>query len=313
MMYKLTKFSLAVTDMEKELNVYTNGMGMQLTARIQDDSQYDVAYIGQGSDGLIELVKKPYIEAEKKYLNRRYSVYSISFETEDVDKAFEEMKGKGVNIAWEPVEVLGMKVFGMTDLDDNLIKVYSYTGNEKIIPTPDLTKILTKTDMTLHHVSLITKDIKTTANFYENIFNLKTISQRTDDIEKTGGFVFMADPYLDSNAHTILFEIMGGPNPIKAVPDRIIKRYEREELFEQEYGYALDHICTVCDDVKGAYEKSIRAGGQEYIEPEEALGACIAWIKDVNGNDVEVMDPVGEDFYNEVLSSKTPIVHCPWE
>lgn len=312
MNYRLTRFGIATDNLDKELKIYSKGLGFQKTDQLFEEGKYNLAYVGNGSDGLIEIIEKPLISEEEKYLGKKGNITSVSFEVEDADIAFEEIKSKGVQIAWTPVTSLNIRVFGVLDRDDNLIKVYSYMDNNKIVE-PNLSVQLSDADMILHHICVITKDIKKLEAFYKNVFGLKTVSQRTDDISKTGGFVFMVDPYYKENGHNIMFEIIGGPSPENAVEKRVIKGDPREYVFMGKYGYAYDHLCVTSNDVMNAFDNAVKKGAILYEEPETAFDVSIGWIKDSSDNDIEIMNPFSDELHQEIINDKIPIVHCPWE
>jgi len=265
MAYKLTHFGLACKDLDKAVDQYRNALGFEVTARLENKNGYKVAYLGKGSDGLLEIIENPVVAAEREYLGKKGNVCSVSFEVSDADEAFEDMKAKGAKVAFEPVNALNTRVFGVLDPDDLLVKIYNYTDENKIA-TPDLSIPMKASDMTLHHICKLTKNLVASEKWYEDFVGLKTIATRTGDLAKTGGYNFMIDPYYDKSVHSLMFEIIGGPDPEKAVAERVIKGDDREQVVVDKYGYTYDHICVTAPDVPTAWKNAIEKGTKKDID-----------------------------------------------
>ena len=101
-----------------------------------------------------------------------------------------------------------------------------------------------------------------------------------------GRFCFWLIPDFDFAGHNVLLEITGPPYA-----------EEREHAFFAQHGVGLDHICYVAADVDQGWQRLIAAGAKKLSEPYDAYGSRLAWVKDLAGNDIELISPVPEGYF----------------
>lgn len=296
MKYRITNFSIVCKDIEKAIDAYCNVLGHEMTARFTKEGEYDVAYVGIGSDTLLELVGEPFVPAEKEYLGKKGNINCMTLECEDADKAFEELKDKGINIAWEPVTVENIRQFGIFDADGLLVKIYNYTDGKRI-KTPDISNH-DPNDLTLQHICLLTEDYKRSLKFYKENFGLKEVvhHEHPNPDGSVGGYFFLVDSDYDGKEHLPMFEIIGPPLE------------PRELVIFKKYGACWDHFCYTAEKARELVEEYVADGTfQKYMETCYAYGMDIGWIKDPNYNDVEIMQPMpGEVIEMMVKDEETP-------
>ena len=68
--------------------------------------------------------------------------------------------------------------------------------------------------------------------------------------------------------------------------------WEREQAFLNIYGPGIDHLCFIVDDVDEAYEELVSRGVEFDVEPMDYEGNRLAFFKDPNGVDLELMLPM---------------------
>ncbi len=293
MNYQLNHFGLVCQDLKKSLAVYGDQLANQLTARWYNRGYLDIAFLGGGSDVTVELVGPPHLDYEQAHIARHgYSINHTSFQVDDARAAFEELKSQGVEVAWEPMRVMTMLQCGFRDPDGLLFKVYSNLDPALPLAGPDLSEPAQPSDLRMHHISILTSDLRRSQRFYTQKLGLKTVYEYVKD---DGGFLFLADPYYDPAQHDFLLEIIGPP-----------RLEPREEALLKQHGACYDHLCYVADDVRTAWQACLDRGAQNMEAPVEQLGMWIAWLKDADGNDVEIMSPTPAEIIEEALRTGEP-------
>jgi catechol 2,3-dioxygenase-like lactoylglutathione lyase family enzyme len=295
MEYKLTHFGIVCSDIEKSLSFYREQMGSQLTYRAFNRGVNNIAFTGNGSDATLELVGEPFLDYETEHIARQgHSINHISFEVDDADKAYAELTSKGVKVAWKPKDIECVRQCGFYDADDLLFEVYSYPTTTRFA-TPDLRKPWDPTEPELHHISILTHNLFKAEQFYVEQLGMKRVAHFFN--EDKGGFVFLSDPKFNGKDHTFMLELIGPPGPMD----------DREVPLLKKWNACFDHLCYVADDVKGAWQKAIDKGARKFLEPVDEYGLCLAWVRDPDGNDVEIMSPFTEAQIHTILQRKESI------
>lgn len=288
MEYILTHFGILCSDVEKSLSFYRDVLGNQLTYRAFNRGVNNIAFLGNGSDATLELVGEPFLDYEARHIDRQgFGINHLSFEVEDADKAFAELEGKGVEVAWEPKEIECVRQCGLYDSDGLVIEIYSYPGSTRFA-IPDLRRPWDPAELELHHVSLLTENLLESERFYVEKLGLKRAAHYFS--EKNGGFVFLVDPRFDDKTHTMMLEIIGPPD-----------LDPREAPLLRRRGACFDHFCYTAHDPEKAWRTALGKGAVKFIEPVEEYGLYIAWVRDPDGNDVEILSPFSEQQLEAIL------------
>ena len=182
MKYKMTHFGLLCKDMKKSLAVYQEQLENELTTRLELPGEVDIAFLGKGSDATLELVAPPFLPYEDEHLPvHGHSINHISFQVDDADLAYKELTDKGVKVAWEPKEIEIMRQCGFYDAHGLIFEVYSYTGSESLA-TPNDSKPAGPTDLTLHHLSIVTHDMLALERFYVENLGLRRVAEYFNEV-----------------------------------------------------------------------------------------------------------------------------------
>jgi catechol 2,3-dioxygenase-like lactoylglutathione lyase family enzyme len=293
--YRLTHVGLLCRDNEKSIPVYTDQLDGQVTTRAYNKGQSDLTFIGKGTDVTIELVNAdPFLPYEQKFIDKHgFGINHVSFQVDDADAAFEDLKSQGVTVAWEPKHILFVRQCGFYDPDGLLIEIYSYPTEEEY-SLPDVVKPLSPTNLTFHHVSLITDDLERSERFYVEKLGMKRAAECFE--ESGGGFIFLIDPFFDGEQHNVMFEIIVGPD-----------LWEREQVLLDKHGPLFDHICYMAKDVPGAYKELLAKGATDNMEAHIAYGLTMAWIRDADGVEIELMSPFPGDMQQKILRGEIPV------
>jgi catechol 2,3-dioxygenase-like lactoylglutathione lyase family enzyme len=267
MIFKLHHFGIVCKDLEKSIICYRDQLGNQLTSRWYNKGFFDIAFIGSGGEATIELVGKPFTDYEQVHIPKHgYSINHISFRVDDLDAALDE--------------------------DGLMFELFSYLSPLPLA-APDLSKPLAPTEMNLHHISILTPELRRSQKFYEEKLGFKTVYEYTAD---DGGFIFLIDPTFNHHNNNFMLEIIGPPH-----------LEEREVMILEKRGACYDHLCYTAEDVGGAWEKAIDLGAEKMTEPFEDYGVQIAWVRDHDGNDVEIMNPIPAEIIEVVLQGGEPL------
>ncbi|MFC2031227.1 VOC family protein [Chloroflexota bacterium] len=292
--FRLNHFGLVCQDLDRSLAVYRDQLAHQVTARWYNRDYLDIAFLGAGCDVTIELVGQPHLDYEQAHIARHgYSINHMSFQVKDARAAFAELKSRGVEVAWEPMQVMTMLQCGFRDPDGLLFEVYSDLDPALPLAVPDQSQPPQPADLRMHHISILTPELRRSQRFYVEKMGLKTVYEYVKD---DGGFVFLADPYYDAAQHDFLLEIIGPPH-----------LEPREVLLLEERGACYDHLCYVADDVHAAWQACLDRGAQNMTPPAKELGMWIAWLNDADDNDVEIMNPIPAEIVEEAVRTGQPV------
>ncbi len=296
MEFKFTHIGLLCRNNEKSMVVYKDQLASQITTRAFNRGQSDLIFLGNGTDATIELVNaEPFLPYEQAFIDRHgYGINHISFWVEDTDAAFEELKNQGVEVAWQPKNILFVRQCGFYDPDGLLVEIYSYPTEEEYA-VPDLHKPVGPADLALHHVSIISHDLKRSERFYIEKLGLKRAAESFT--ENGGGFIFLIDPFFDGQQHNVMLEIIGPPD-----------LWDREEVLLKKHGPLFDHICYMVEDVPAAYNAALEKGAVDFMAPHEGYGLTMAWIRDADGNEIEFMSHFPGDMQAKILRGEIPVV-----
>jgi catechol 2,3-dioxygenase-like lactoylglutathione lyase family enzyme len=293
MEYRLNHFGLLCQDLGQSLATYCGQLGNQMTSRWYNRGLFDLAFVGNGPDTTMELVGPPFLPYEDAHLAQHgYSINHLSFLVDDAETAFEELRGQGVQVAWEPQDVLLLRQCGFRDEDGLLFEVFSYLSPLSLA-SPEGSELHGATDLRLHHVSILTPDLRRSQRFYTEKLGVRTIFEYVQD---DGGFIFLVDPAFDLAEHRFMLEIIGPPH-----------LEPREARILEARGACYDHLCYVAGDVQAAWQAAVQRGAKKMAEPAQEYGMWIAWLHDADGNDLEIMNPVPDALVEMALQSEDPL------
>ena len=100
---KIWKIALLVDDMEAAEKLYAGVLGMEVVERLPLGEAGEIIFIDAGGVRL-ELIPRAAFEDEERL--GIPGVHHLSFEADDVEKAAEELKAKGVDFIKEPFEAM---------------------------------------------------------------------------------------------------------------------------------------------------------------------------------------------------------------
>lgn len=294
--FTLHHVGITCRDSSRSREVYVQRMGNRVATNWQVASEVDITFVGRGSDVSIELVGAPYQPYGRHHLDRSGATAShLGFLVDDVDLAFERMREDDVRILWDPKDFMEIRHFGM--LDNNGVLVELFSAKNGSAASPEIGG-----PVRLHHVSLLTPDLRATERFFVEKLHMKTVIEHT---ENDGGFIFMVDEGFDYRTHNFMVEVIGPPRGVVSHATALLE--PREQKILEKHGACLDHLCFVADNVPVTHRDFVGRGVVSATNPYRDYGSWISWLKDFDGNDIELLSPIPESVVTTALAVDKPI------
>jgi glyoxylase I family protein len=155
MIVGLHHVAISVSDMDKALEFYTEGLGFELVqqAELENDSKANQVIGLDNINAKMRMLKAPnafielwqYSNPEPKDLRSRpcdYGYPHIALQVDDIDAEYERLKGHGMEFVGEQVHYgdTGAAIYGR-DPSGNIIELYEIT-------TEDIAQLVRQSDQT---------------------------------------------------------------------------------------------------------------------------------------------------------------------
>ena len=292
--YKLHHVGVLCSDVAASTAYFRDVLGHEVVARYFNRGAYDLTFLGSGSELLLELIGPPFSDGEQAYFETRGgSFHHIAFAVPDVDVAFAELTANGLGVAWAPDDFLFVRHCGV--IDDSGIVVEILQEQEPLARVPAVDPGQPERAMfLLHHFDIFSDDWRRTRAFYARHFGMRSLYEYIYD--DGGASVYLADVHFDANKRQALVEVMGPP-------------YEepRERSFAAQFGTGMDHIGYVVADTAQAQLTAVARGSAASRAPYQEYGTEMCWLKDVDGNDLELMLPLDKVALAAAFKANRPI------
>lgn len=287
--YKLHHIGLLCANPEASLAFYRDVLKHGVVARFYSEGDYDLTFLGSGSELLIELVGEPFSGLERAHLAKfGSSLHHIAFEVADVDVAFAELRGAGLRVAWEPEDFLFVRHCGVFDDCGVIVEILQ----EKVgLPRPGTSP--STPPYLLHHFDLFSDNWQRTKAFYAKHFGLTSLFEYI--YEGGGAFIYLTDSYFDPDTRQAVLEVIGPPYV-----------EPREFAFAQKHHTGIDHIGYVVPHVQQAYQNALVHGSPDMHPPYQGYGTEMGWIQDADGNDLELMLPLDKEKLQQAFQTGKP-------
>jgi len=283
----LQHVNILTPDINNSIAFYQDRLGMVLAARFYQEGIFDIAFLrdsGATSNFAIELVGPPFVGwMDDVYQKHGPIMDHLSFFVDDIDSWYEKLIANDTEFVQPPQHFLGVKEMYFRDPCGVIVEMMAL-DNPEMMPVPssepaDGTAINYK----LHHISILCNDILPVEQFYVETLGMHTVLEARDD-----GYIFLVDSLVvgDETATSPSVEIMGPPGI-----------EPREAAFLEKYGPSIDHLCFTVEDVDAAFEALSAQDIKFDLEPMEYAGSKIAYFKDPNGIDIEIMLPVPREYF----------------
>ena len=299
-------------------------LGCETMERSRRRGAFDVAYLGAGTDVLVELQGRPLPAESEEYLARQgWSIERMALACGDVAAAHARLLAVGVEEAWPPQPfvidgttlAVAAGVWSPEGLMIDLVQLM-----DAAVPRPVRGQ---RGELALHHVCLLTRDLAAAEKFWTEHFGLVKTYDFTaplddpgsggrsdpgraatapdaplDDSDSGGrkGFVMLSDSHFDRAGHEFSLEIIGGEHD--SIDGPVMDRR----------GPCYDHVCFTTDDVAGVWQRAVDRGVEPLSEPAHypEYDTTIAWLYDADGTHVELMSTLDP----ELMASAHRLGRC---
>jgi catechol 2,3-dioxygenase-like lactoylglutathione lyase family enzyme len=278
MKLEIDHVSIIVDDIEKSIAFYRGLLGFQVTSRYYQKNAFDIAFLHDGPASTayaLQLVGPPFTGWLKEiYEKHGPSMDHHAFRIENVDGWYTKLKSVGIDVIEPPRNFLTYRHMYLRDASGTVLELVEYPDPSLSPRMPTKSPSLTGIDYHMNHISILCNDLAEMERFYVDHFGMKNVF----DYQRL--FILVADPVFlaDDTREAVTLEIMGS-----------LWEGEREQTFLTEHGPGLDHICFVVKDVDAAYKNLIAKGVKFHYPPEDSGANRLAFFKDPNGVDVELM------------------------
>ncbi len=277
---RLHHVSVLTEDVERTVTFYKHMLGMQETARVEGDGGLSVFLEdGPAQYGLgIEVIGPPFTRWMDERFEGHGSLRShISFQVEHVDDWYRKLEAEDVDIVTAPQSWRMAKGFVIRHVSGVIVRLFEFLEPRIPMDRRPRRSLEGEFKYNLHHVSIVTDDLPSLEQFYQEILGLRTILDL-----KREGIVFMADPAsIEAKGRlTPSIEIMAPPG-----------LWEREREFLDRCGPGIDHVSFLVPDVDSACEELRARGASFHVPPIDFEATRLAFFKDADGLDIEIELP----------------------
>jgi lactoylglutathione lyase len=271
--------SILTEDIDESIRFYRDNLGMRLISRFRQEDGMETAFLGDGlasTEYQLELAGPPFHGWMAEILEKHGpSLDHHALLVEDLKDWVPKLKSEGIDILESPRAFLPARHMVFKDPSGTVVELVEGASRP---PQPEATEQRASPmviDYLINHSSILCNDLDELESFYNRVFGMRTVYDHRDL-----GYILVVDPVLeaDSSREAPTLEIMG--------PEA---EYEREQAFLAEHGPGLDHLCFVVEDVDAAYRDLLARGVKFPYPPEDSEFNRLAFFKDPNGVDVELM------------------------
>ncbi len=273
---------LLTTRISESIHFYTRILGMHVRSHISRAGAPDIVYLDDGSSStkiLLCLIGPPFSAWMEAFFAEHGPMLALlGFEVDDVDAWYQSLQGEGIVIVTPPEDFEKEMQFYLRDPAGIMIKIMPPRAP---IDSPSKTSSFpsaSRFKYRLSHTNITCPELTVLEKFYVDKLGMTIVLDRREE-----GMVFLADPgALADEVHDIFpLELFGPPG-----------LWEPDLAFLEKHGAGLQYLCFAVDDVNEAYQELLSKGVDFHLKPTEIEGNRIAFFKDPNGIDIEILHPL---------------------
>lgn len=273
---------LLTTKIKESIHFYTRFLGMRVRSHISTAGAPEIVYLDDGSSStkiLLCFIGPPFSTWMEAFFTEHGPMLALlGFEVDDVVAWYQSLRAEGIEIVTPLQDFERGRGFYLRDPAGIMLEIMPQ-GTQ--IPSPLKISDVTTTasiQYSLSHTNITCGELTTLENFYVDKLGMKIV---LDAREK--GMIFLADPTaLADKDHDIFpLELFGPPG-----------LWEPDLEFLEEHGAGLQYLCFAVDDVDKVYQELLSKGVDFHLKPTETEGNRVAFFKDPNGIDIEILHPL---------------------
>jgi catechol 2,3-dioxygenase-like lactoylglutathione lyase family enzyme len=280
----LHHIGLLTTRINESIHFYTRILGMHVSSHISRAGAPDIVYLDDGSSStkiLLCLIGPPFSAWMDAFFAEHGPMLALlGFEVDDIDAWYQSLQGEGIVIVTPPEDFEKEMQFYLRDPAGIMLKMmtvdtpYSSLSKAQSIPTVSTLKFR------LSHTNITSTELTILENFYVDKLGMKIVLDRREE-----GMIFLADPVAlaDQDHDVFPLELFGPPG-----------LWDPDIAFLENHGAGLQYLCFAVDDVDKTYQELRSKRVDFHLKPTEVEGNRVAFFKDPNGIDIEILHPLSQ-------------------
>lgn len=252
------------------------------TYHITGEGHADYTFLGCGSPFQFQLEAPPFqFGYERNWWDRHGRGYNhICWVVDRAKASFDQLVDAGVAVMQEYTEFPTYNGFVVADPEGTWIEIMEYTTRFEV--SQFVSRPAGVEGLSLFGSMLLVRDLRAMERWYVETLGLRNVYEQVDG---DAGLVYLADhTYHPVERNTVLQ---------LATPHTA----ELRQRFDQ-HGPQVSVMSYLAEDVPAAWQSAQDAGMESIAEPtvDEWTGVVRAWIREPNGNPLEIREPfVPED------------------
>jgi catechol 2,3-dioxygenase-like lactoylglutathione lyase family enzyme len=250
---------------------YSETLGMKIARSSGDTPEEDFALLSDGTLGDwagFEIIGQIFEEREQRFFDiHGPGLDHLSFETEDVDEAYDSLSAAGVQFQVAPYTFLRTRIACCKDPVGTDIKITHHASPPKAESVDSRRQ---NSPVRLNHVGILVEGgerARETEHFYRTHFGMREI-MRGDPHQEGKDWVYLED---GSGNNPFWLEIIGDVF------------FKQEQEFLDLHGSGLNHLCFSVEDSSTSYNHLRENGVKIEIEPLDYGPARIFFVRDPAG------------------------------
>jgi catechol 2,3-dioxygenase-like lactoylglutathione lyase family enzyme len=273
---------LLTTKIDESIRFYTHFLGMHVSSQISRAGTPEIVYLDDGSKStkiLLCLIGPPFSAWMEAFFTEHGPMLALlGFEVDDVDACYQSLRTEGIEIVTALEDFERGRGFYLRDPAGIMLDMMPQGAP---IPSPSKNSGFTSAaaiQYNLSHTNITCRELTVLENFYVDKLGMKIVVDRRKE-----GMIFLADPtaIADKDHDIFPLELFGPPG-----------LWEPDLEFLDEHGAGLQYLCFAVDDVDKAYQELRSKGVEFHLTPTETEGNRVAFFKDPNGIDIEILHPL---------------------
>jgi catechol 2,3-dioxygenase-like lactoylglutathione lyase family enzyme len=283
---RICQVGILTNDLRGSLAFYQNLLGLELIARFHRVGFFEYAILADGnqSSNVLLQLTGPSLDGldESKFNICGQGLNKISFQVDDLNWWRERLESYRVSPAKLPPGSSVNETFHFRDPCGVNLEFTSIPLSIAIPRSSELPSRRNVLHYRISHLCITSDDLADLEYFYVHILNLTKVGELPDE-----GIIFLADSESvpSKDRYGVLLELFGPSG-----------HWSQDCTFLEEHGPGLQYLCFAVDDVDAAFSHLSKKGVEYSLEPTDYLGNRIAFFKDPNGIDIEILQPLTADF-----------------
>lgn len=283
---------LLTTEIDKSIHFYTHLLGMQILSRSSNSVHPETVWLDDGSKStklLLSLIGPPFSSWMEAFIATHGPMLAcLGFEVDEIDMWYDYCLTEKIEVITPIEEIEGGRQFYVRDPVGITLRLIQHTPSSST-STDSVTANKASNTYKMSHTNITCKEIRPLKDFYVGKLGMKIVLDKRDE-----GMIFLATQEALSNADHDIFplELFGPPG-----------LWEPDEKFLRNHGAGLQYLCFAAVDVDVAYQELNSAGVDFHLKPTNIENNRVAFFKDPNGIDIEILHPLPQSMLRGISNA----------